>query len=158
MNVAFWLALLVMIIGLAGTVLPVLPGIPLIFVAILGYAFYIHFTLLKIWFILIMGLLTAVSLGVDYLSSVYGAKRYGASRVGIWGAVIGGVLGLVFLPPIGIVVGPLLGAVVGELMGGKRVEHALSIGWGTFVGMLGGAVLKIVIGLIMILAFVFKAV
>ncbi len=158
MNWGFWLAFIVMLIGLAGTILPVLPGTPIIFLAILGYGFYDHFTSIGFWFILIMGLLTVASAIADYLGGVYGAKKYGASRLGIWGSIIGGIIGVFVAPPVGIILGPLLGAVIGELLNGKSTEHAFSVGWGTLIGLLGSTVVKVIIGVIMILTFVVKAV
>ncbi len=152
----FWLALIVMLVGLAGTVLPVLPGIPIIFLAILGYAFSEHFTSIGIWFILIMGLLTLGSLIADYLGGLYGAQKYGASRLGIWGSVVGGIVGMFVAPPVGIFLGPILGAVIGELLSGKSTDKALSVGWGTLVGLLGSTIVKVVIGLGMIISFIVK--
>ncbi|HWJ02688.1 MAG TPA: DUF456 domain-containing protein [Verrucomicrobiae bacterium] len=158
MDWPFWLAILVMLIGLAGTILPLLPGTPIIFLAILGYGLYTHFTTVGIWFILIMGLLTGLSFAVDYLGTAYGAKRYGATRYGVWGSIIGGVLGLFVLPPFGLVLGTLLGAITGELIRGAKAESALSIGWGSLVGFLGGSILKIILAAIMVVSFVVKTI
>jgi uncharacterized protein len=158
MNWGFWLALIVMLVGLVGNILPIVPGTPLIFLAILGYGFYNHFTSLGIWFILIMGLLTMLSAIADYLGSLYGAKKYGASRLGIWGSIVGGIIGIFVAPPFGILLGPLLGAVIGEMCSGNSTDKALSVGWGTLVGLLGSTIVKLVIGLTMILLFVAKVV
>jgi len=141
-----------MFIGLLGTVLPVLPGVPVIFLAALGYGIYNDFTDLPVVTIIIMFILMALTFAIDYLAGVVGAKRYGSSRWGVWGSIIGTLFGLFFLP-FGVILGPLFGALAGEIIAGKKPGEAFKIAWGTLVGMAGGAVLKIALGLVMMIYF-----
>jgi hypothetical protein len=147
--------ILVMFIGLLGTLAPLLPGIPLIFLAMLGYDWSQGFSVLGPYFLLVMFLLAAFSIFADYFSGMIGAHRYGASRMGKLGALWGGLLGLLFLP-LGIVIGPLVGLFIGELMSGRTYEEAIRGGWGVLIGLLVGTVSRVVIGLIMVAAFLLR--
>lgn len=153
----FWVALTVMLVGIIGTVLPVLPGLILIFCSALVYGIFDAFQHITPGVLVVIGLLTILGLALDYFAGVIGAKRYGASRYGIWGAIIGAIAGLFFFP-FGLGLFPPLGVIIGEVLGGKKVEQAISSAWGTCLGMLGGAVAKIGIGVIMTGIFVWKAV
>ena len=128
------LGLILALIGLIGCILPVIPGPPL------SYASLIILSLAKQWepfsiaFLIIMGaLMLAVSL-VDYVFPAIGAKRYGASKAGVWFSIIGMVVGIFFIPPWGIFIGAFVGALIGELLVGKGGKKALKAGWGVFVG------------------------
>ena len=128
------LGLILALIGLLGCILPVIPGPPL------SYASLIILSLAKQWepfsitFLIIMGvLMLAVSL-VDYVFPAIGAKRYGASKAGVWFSIIGMVVGIFFIPPWGIFIGAFVGALIGELLVGKGGKKALKAGWGVFVG------------------------
>lgn len=128
------LGLIVALIGLLGCILPVIPGPPL------SYAALIILSLAKQWepfsltFLIIMGaLMIAVSL-VDYVFPAIGAKRYGASKAGVWFSIIGMIVGIFFIPPWGIFIGAFAGALIGELLVGKGGKKALKAGWGVFVG------------------------
>jgi uncharacterized protein len=151
-------ALLVMAAGLAGTILPFLPGIPLI------YAGYVIYGLGTGWrdyggkTMLVWGAVVLVSIALDYYAGILGAKKYGASASGIWGSVLGGILGLVFLGFIGLLAGTFMGAAAGELLSGKSSRSAWRAGWGTFVGFLAGTLFKIVLGVVMIGAFLWRIV
>jgi uncharacterized protein YqgC (DUF456 family) len=128
------LGLIVALIGFVGCILPVIPGPPL------SYAALIILSLAKQWepfgiaFLIIMGvLMLAVSL-VDYVFPAIGAKRYGASKAGVWFSIIGMVVGIFFIPPWGMFIGAFAGALIGELLVGKGGKRALKAGWGVFVG------------------------
>jgi len=128
--------------GLAGCILPVLPGPPLSYAALL----LLHFTRNHQFdnkFLIIWAVITVVITLIDYLVPIWGAKKFGASKRGVWGSIIGLVIGLFFFPPFGIIVGPFIGAVVGELTSGKETNHAMKAGFGSFIGFLTGVVLKI---------------
>lgn len=153
----FWLALVVMIVGIAGTVIPVLPGLILVFCAAFAYGIFDAFQHITPTVLVILGFLTVVGIAVDYFAGVIGAKRFGASRYGTWGAIIGGVAG-VFVLPFGLLLFPPLGVILGEMLSGKPLEQAISSAWGTCLGMLGGTVAKVGIGLLMTGIFVWKAV
>ena len=142
---------ILMILGLVGCIIPVLPGPPMSFIGLLILAIAQHFAPpLTSQLILIMAVLMVIVTILDYIIPAAGAKKYGASKWGIWGAILGMVLGLLFFPPLGIIVGAFLGAVVVELMIGKGGKDALRAGWGTLLGTLLGTVLKTTVSFIMI--------
>ena len=130
--------------GFAGCVAPVLPGPPLAYAAIL----LLHFTE-KVSFttsqLLIWLLVVVVVQIIDYFIPLLGVKKYGGTKWGNWGCVIGSILGVLFFSPAGIIIGPFLGAVAGELLGGKHTSHALRAGMGAFIGFLMGTLLKVIV-------------
>jgi len=154
----FWIFLVVMLLGVVGTLLPALPGTPLIFLAALGYGFYEGFAKITPIALGILFVMMAASLIVDYLAGVAGAKRYGASRYGTWGSFIGGVAGVIFFSIPGLLIGPFFGAVVGELISGRNAKEALKVGFGTVLGLAGGAFVKLVIAISMVAVFIIYAV
>jgi uncharacterized protein YqgC (DUF456 family) len=101
-----------------------------------------------------MAALTVVVTVLDYLVPAAGARKFGASRTGFWGAVAGMLLGLLAFPPFGLFIGAFLGAIAGELWVGKQTHDALRAGWGVFVGLLVGMVLKLTASGIMTFFFV----
>lgn len=146
-------AILVMLVGVAGTFVPALPGLPLIWLAMLGYGFVEGFQEIT-WPFLIIALLVVILAQVaEYYSRALGARKFGASRAGTWGAVIGSLVGLFFMP-IGLVVGPFLGALVAELIAGRQTHEALKAGIGGLVGVLGSMVVNIILAVGLTLAFV----
>lgn len=152
-EVALVIAILLMLVGLAGTFLPFLPGIPVIFLAIAGYGWYEGFTSVTPKFLAIMTGLTVLSVVVDYLAGIAGAKVFGASSAGVWGAFIGGVLGLVLAGPVGLVLGPWIGAFLAEYAKLRDPAQAWRVGVGTVVGIFAGAVTKLIIGAVMVIWF-----
>jgi uncharacterized protein YqgC (DUF456 family) len=80
---------------------------------------------------------------LDYVVPVIGAKKYGASKLGLWGSIIGILIGLFFFPPLGMLIGAIVGALAGELIAGKEIKKALRAGWGVFVGNMLVIVLKL---------------
>lgn len=141
------LAGIFLLAGIAGSVLPVLPGPPLSLVGLLLMQlqkeppFTTNFLL--IW--------TAITVGVvliDYFIPAYGTKRFGGSKWGVWGTFIGLIIGL-FFAPFGIIIGPLLGAVIGELLAGKTSQQAFKAAIGSFAGFILGTVLKLSVCLVM---------
>ncbi|NOZ60260.1 MAG: DUF456 domain-containing protein [Calditrichaeota bacterium] len=139
-----------MIVGLIGCVVPGMPGPPLSFIGLLILAIAQHFTPpLTSQLVLIMAVLMVVVTILDYIIPVAGAKKYGASKWGIWGSILGMILGLLFFPPLGIIIGAFLGAVVVEMLIGKSGKEALRAGWGTFLGTLLGTILKLTVSFTM---------
>ncbi|MEA1961584.1 MAG: DUF456 domain-containing protein [Bacillota bacterium] len=147
------LTLIIIILGIAGTVIPFLPGVPLVFLGIAGYGWYEGFVHVGPRYIIIMGALTLLSVFVDYLATYLGAKWFGSSKKGIWGAVLGLFLGLFLFPPFGLFIGPWVGAFLGELWEGKNVNEAIKTGTGTIIGIFGGMTFKILLGIIMLFSF-----
>lgn len=150
------LALIIMIIGVVGTLLPILPGTPLIFLAALGYGFYDNFKHITPFVIIVLFLLMGFTFFIDYLSGVIGARRYGATKMGTWGSLIGGILGLILFNLPGIIFGPVIGAILGEMLAGKNLDQAFKVGMGTLLGILGGTIIKIATAIIMVAYFVIK--
>ena len=132
------------VVGIIGSVLPVLPGVPLSYAGIL----LLHFTekvqfsipFLILWLVLVI----LVQL-LDYYVPIWGTRKFGGSKRGVWGCAIGMVVGL-FFGPWGIVLGPFVGAIIGELSGGKQTQVAIKAGFGSFMGFLLGIVSKLVVG------------
>jgi uncharacterized protein YqgC (DUF456 family) len=141
-------------LGLAGSLLPVLPGPPLSFIGLLLLALVRTFPFpLTPTLIIVMGLLTITAVAADYIIPVWGARRYGASKWGLWGSVAGMVIGI-FFSPWGMLLGGLVGAVVAEWLAYRETGQALRAGWGVIVGTLLGTVLKLVISALMAYYFV----
>jgi hypothetical protein len=145
MNTALWtIAVLMVIIGIAGTVLPALPGVALVFAGILLAAWIDGFTVISGWTVGVLAALTAVGLVVDYVAQVMSAQRAGATPLGIAGAAVGTVIGI-FTGLIGLLFMPLAGAAVGEFIAHRDMLRAGKVGVATWIGLLVGAVLKLAI-------------
>lgn len=143
------LAALLMLGGLAGSVLPVLPGIPMVFGGIWLAAAIDGYRHLGLWWLLIIGAIGAIGVIVDFGASTLGAKRVGASPRALWGAAIGTLVGLFFGIP-GLLFGPFIGAVLGELASGTSVLRSAHVGVGTWLGLLFGTLLKLVLSFLMV--------
>jgi hypothetical protein len=144
--------LLVMCIGLAGSILPGLPGTPVILLAAIGHKVYFGEAGAG-WVVLSMlTLLMLASLVVDYLASVYGAKRLGATRRGMIGAIVGGLVGIFFALP-GLLLGPFLGALAFEMAGGRTFKDGSRAGLGATLGLLAGTLGKVLCSVSMMLLF-----
>ncbi len=146
------LTLLVMLAGLIGGLLPVLPGTPLILVAAIGHRLYFGATSASNLVLGVLVGLTLVSLAFDFLAGMLGAKKFGATWRGMTGAVIGGIVGLFFNLP-GIILGPFIGAMLFEMLGDKEFKKAAKAGAGAMLGLLLGIVGKFAIGVVMMILF-----
>lgn len=143
------LAAAMVVVGAIGTVLPALPGVPLVFAGLLLAAWADGFDKVGWMPLVILGVLTALSMVVDFWATAKGAKRVGASRMAIIGSVIGMIGGLV-LGPFGIFIGAFAGAVAGELLhrrslGQADIGAAARIGVGTWLGIVLGIALKLAV-------------
>ena len=136
------LGVILMLVGLAGCILPFLPGPPLCYLALLIQQLQ-STPPYTAKFLLTWAAITVVVTALDYAIPLYGTKKFGGTRYGMWGCVIGLVAGLWF-PPFGLIVGPFLGAFVGELVGNAGSGHALRAALGSFVGFLFGTLLKLI--------------
>ena len=148
------LSAVLVLVGLAGTVLPALPGLPLVFGGMLLAAWVGDFQQVGIPMLVVLGLLTLLSLAIDLWAGAAGAKRVGASRLAVVGATLG-TLGGLFLGPLGLLAGPFVGALAGELLHrrsleAKHVGDAAKIGFGTWLGLLLGTVLKLALAFAML--------
>jgi uncharacterized protein YqgC (DUF456 family) len=138
----FVLSAVLILVGILGTVVPALPGVPLVFAGMLLAAWADHFQHVGTITLVVLGVLSLLALAIDFVAGLLGAKRVGASPHAIWGAVLGTIVGLFFGLP-GLVFGPFLGAVAGELLVGSRLERAAHVGVGTWLGLLFGTLAKI---------------
>ena len=132
-------------VGFLGCLLPILPGPPIACLALLCLGPATDWAAPGRVELLALGGVAAAVTALDFVIPVLGAKRYGASRMGIWFAMLGMVIGFFFpvLPPFNVIVGTFVGAFVGESMAGKQDKEALRAAWGTFVGTLFGVFLKL---------------
>jgi len=151
----FMLSAALILIGIAGTVVPILPGVPLVFAGMLLAAWADHFQHIGAFTLTILGVLCALALLIDFFASLLGAKRVGASTRALWGAMLGALVGLFFGLP-GILLGPFLGAVTGELTTGRELAHATRVGVGTWVGLLFGTLAKIALCFTMLGVFALR--
>ncbi|NLW44168.1 MAG: DUF456 domain-containing protein [Syntrophomonadaceae bacterium] len=149
---AIVLAIAVMLIGIAGTFVPVLPGIPIIFLAILGYGWYEGFNAISVRYIAIVGALALLSVLVDYIAGLWGAKKAGSSKLGMLGAGLGILVGI-FFGPVGILVGPWFGALIGEYMFLHDLNRAVNVATGSVIGIFAGIAFKALIGIGMLISF-----
>lgn len=129
--------------GILGCLLPVIPGPPLSYIGLLllhitqRYQFSSEFLIL--WLII-----TVVVYGLDIVIPVWGTKKFGGSKRGVWGSVIGLIIGMFIFPPFGIIIGPFAGAFIGELSSGKDSGMALKSGFGSFLGLVVGTIIKLI--------------
>ena len=146
------------LLGLAGTILPALPGLPLMFIGMLLAAWADHFTQIGVWTIALLAFLTLVSIAVDIAATAMGAKRIGASKLSMLGAALGTLFGGIFFSIPGLILGPFIGAMVGELLHGREWRQASKVGFGTWVGLAIGTALKLAIAFAMLGIFIFALV
>ena len=143
------LALLVMLIGFVGCVVPGLPGTPLILAAAIGHRLYFGVHSINNLVLVCLVILTLLAWFLDYLASMYGAKRFGATWRGVLCAVVGGLVGVFFSLP-GILLGPFIGATLFEALGGLEFKKAAHAGLGAALGLLAGVAGKCAVCVAMI--------
>jgi uncharacterized protein YqgC (DUF456 family) len=139
-------------LGLAGALIPTVPGIPLIFIGIWLIAGADHYRHLGYGWLISIAVVGAVGLAIDLLAGVFGVKRVGASAQAVAGALLGTLVGLFFGLP-GLLLGPFLGAVLGELSAGSSVLRSTHVGIGAWLGLLFGTIVKLVSSLMMLAMF-----
>jgi len=153
MTTALWIvAVLLVLAGVAGTMLPALPGIPLIFGGVLLAAWIDDFQRISVWSLVILGVLAAIGMAIDYVAAAASARRAGASKQGIIGAAVGTVAGI-FTGLWGLVFMPLVGAAIGEYIAQRDAIRAGKVGLATWFGLLLGTAVKIAIAFTMIGVF-----
>lgn len=154
MTILLWvLGGVLMLLGLAGTVLPLIPGIPLMWVGMVLAAWADDFSRIGWGTLLLLAALTVLSLVIEAVAAALGARRVGASRAAVLGAALGALLGFM-AGLIGILVGPFIGAVIGELLAGPDGRRAVRVGVGAWVGLLVGTVAKIAVAFVMLGVFI----
>ena len=149
------LAVLIVISGMIGTVVPALPGVPLIFAGLVLAAWSTDFATVGWGTLGVLAVLTVIAVLIDYLAAAFGAKKLGASPRAFWGATIGAIAGMFFGLP-GIILGPFVGAVAAELAGGHGARQAGRSGYGVWVGLVLGTAFKLSIAFLMLAIFLTK--
>lgn len=147
------LSILIMLLGFIGCLLPILPGPPLSFIGVL----LLHFTKFAEFstrILLFLGLLALIVQALDYIVPVWGTKKFGGSKYGTWGSVIGLIVGIIVLPVLGLTIGPFgligilggpfVGALIGEKIAGRDSDKAMRAAFGSFIGFLTGTFMKLV--------------
>jgi uncharacterized protein YqgC (DUF456 family) len=154
MELVWWsVAVILFAVGLIGTVLPVFPGTIIILAAALLHRMMLGPERSIGWrTIVVLVLLALLSYALDFLSGYFGARYFGATRWGMFGALLGALIGI-FFGIVGLFVGPVIGVVAGEFIAGKRMIDAGRAGWGSLLGNLGAMIGKLVIALAMITIF-----
>ena len=154
MTTTLWIvAVLLILVGVAGTVLPALPGVPLIFGGVLLAAWIDDFQRISVVTVVVLAVLAVIGIVIDYIAAAISAKRAGASKQGIIGAAIGTVAG-VFSGLWGLVFMPLVGAAVGEFIAHKDAFRAGKVGAATWFGLLVGTAIKLAIAFTMVGVFI----
>ena len=143
------IACALLLLGLAGAIVPTVPGIPLIFIGIWLIAGIDHYHHLGYGWLIVIAAVGAVGLTMDLLAGVLGVKRVGASKQAVLGALFGTVIGLFFGLP-GLLLGPFLGSVLGELAAGGSVLRSTNVGVSAWLGLLFGTMIKLVSSLMMV--------
>ena len=142
------IAIILLLAGIAGCIAPFLPGPPLAY----GSLLLMQLTTRKPFseeFLVIWAIVTLAVVLADYYIPIWGTKKFGGTKAGVWGATIGLVAGIFFFPPFGIIVGPFLGALVGELINNQDSNKAFRSAFGSFIGFVAGTLMKLGVTLVM---------
>lgn len=151
------LAILLFLLGIIGCFLPILPGPPVSFVGMIVLHFSDKFGGFSTTTLVSMGLLALIVQILDYIVPAWGTKKFGGSKYGTWGSIIGLLFGIFILPSIvvigpfglfGIILGPFFGALIGETIGGQKSDKAFKAAVGSFIGFLTGTLMKLVAAII----------
>jgi len=154
MTPLLWILSLILVgVGIAGVLVPGLPGTPLVFGGLLLAAWADGFQNVGIGTIVILAAVTILAFGVDFVSASLGAKRAGASREAVIGAALGTLIGI-FFGFVGIILGPFVGAVIGEFLSRRSLEQAGRVGAATWIGFILGIGVKLVLAFTMVGIFV----
>lgn len=143
-----------MLAGFVGCIIPVIPGPPLSYLALIALSFARDWEPFGAVFLSVMAGLAIIIMILDYLIPVIGASRYGASKPGIYLSIAGMVLGVFLFPPWGIFIGGFIGGFVGEILAGSKGKEALKIGWVIFMGNVATVGIKLSFALVVIYLYV----
>ena len=145
-----WVVSAVLVLaGLAGTVLPLLPGTLLVWAGLLLGAWIDDFTRVSVLTVVVITLLAALAWALDFVAGLMGAKRAGASKLALVGAAVGTIVGI-FMGLVGVLFMPLVGAAIGEYWAQKDQQRAAKVAFATWLGLMLGMVAKVVISFVMV--------
>jgi uncharacterized protein YqgC (DUF456 family) len=147
------LGIICTVIGIIGCIFPAIPGPPLSYAAFILLQFAKEEPVFSKSFLVKFAILTIVVTLGDYFLPLLGAKKYGTSKYGIWGAILGMMAGIIFFPPFGMILGIFIGAIVGELIAGKENSMALKAGLATFIGSMTAVLIKLSLSVVMAFYF-----
>jgi uncharacterized protein YqgC (DUF456 family) len=139
------LGFIILAAGIIGCVLPIIPGPPLAYAALIVVSIARNWKAANPTVLIVLGVAAAAVTVMDYLMPLITSKWKGAGKAGIWGSVAGMIVGMIFFPPFGVIIGTFAGAVLGELLFSNRPEGALKAGWGVFLGTMLGIALKLAV-------------
>jgi Uncharacterized protein conserved in bacteria len=150
LDIILWItAVLLMGVGILGTVIPMIPGLPMIFAGAWLAAFIDHYDKINVWVVVLLGVLMLFGLAVDWIAQTMGAKKAGATKLGIVGSLIGTFVGI-FTGLWGLIFMPLLGAAIGEFIDHQDMLRSGKVGFATWLGMIIGTVVKLALAFTMI--------
>lgn len=144
-------AAVLLLIGLAGCIIPVIPGLPLCYAGLLLLSFSMHVDI-SLAFLILWAVIVIVIQVLDFYLPVWGTKKYGGSKYGMWGSTIGLIAGI-FFTPVFMIIGAFAGAFIGEKLAKKDNKTALKAAFGSFIGLLVGTVIKLVIAIYMVVYY-----
>lgn len=154
LDVLGWILVIALfVIGMAGAIYPVLPGVIAIYFAFFVYGWFFSFEPFGWFFWIIQTLIVIALLVADYAVGAWGVKKFGGSKLSVWLSTIGIIIGPFVIPAFGLILGPLLGAMIGELIRGETLNKAFKVGVGSVVGLFSSIVVKVLLQLVMIIVF-----
>ncbi len=154
LDVLWYLAAAILIlVGIAGTILPALPGVPVVFAGMWLAAWVDDYSLIGPGTLILLGILAGLAVLLDFVAGMLGARRVAATGAALWGATIGTFVGLFFGLP-GLLLGPFLGALIGEASAGGTIRRSTHVGFATWLGLLFGTIAKIGLSFTMLGIFV----
>ncbi len=146
-------AAVLILVGIAGTIVPALPGVPVVFAGMWLAAWVDDYALIGIGTVILLGVLAGLAVLLDFVAGLLGAQRVAATGKALWGATIGTVVGIFFGLP-GLLLGPFIGALIGEASAGASLMRSTHVGIATWVGLLFGTVAKIALSFTMLGIFI----
>ena len=137
------LAILLILTGIAGAIIPIIPGPIISYLGLLSLYFFDEPPFTD-EFMITWAIIAIIVTALDQVIPVLGTKKMGGTKYGVKGSVVGLIIGVFIFPPFGIIIGPFAGALIGELIGGKDFNQAAKAGFGSFLGFLSGTLLKLI--------------
>lgn len=146
-------AAILILVGIAGTILPALPGVPIVFAGMWLAAWVDDYALIGAGTLVLLGILAGLAVLLDFVAGILGARRVAATGRALWGATVGTVVGL-FFGLLGLLFGPFIGALIGEASAGGSITRSTHVGVATWVGLLFGTIAKIALSFTMLGIFI----
>ena len=157
---SFWLwlvSIVVMLVGVVGTIIPAIPGMGLVFLGILIYSVGTGFATIEPLTMILFGVVAALGWLASFFGSAWGARAGGGTRAALVGTFVGAIAGIFLMGPPGLVVGAFVGALIGALASGQKHDQALQVAAYSVIGILGGAIMQFILALSLIVAFLIAA-